>query len=102
MQTQVTARHFHASQRLRQYANERLSKLERYYDGITDAHVILRSTNALEKTAEITLNVYHKQLAAHDVAPSYEEAIDRCIEHLRKQIARYKGKLRSVDKDIHH
>ncbi|MFQ5569942.1 MAG: ribosome hibernation-promoting factor, HPF/YfiA family [Rhodothermales bacterium] len=102
MQTRITARHFHASPALRQYASERLSKLEKYYNGITDAHVVLRSNATLEKTAEITLNVYRQQLIAHDVAATYEDAIDQCVERLRKQIIKYKAKLRRVDKNIRH
>jgi len=100
MQTQITVRHFDASPELRDYAIDRLSKLERYYDGITDAHIIL-THDATIKAAEISLNVYRHRLAAHDEATTHEEAIDRCIERLRKQILRYKSKLRSVRKDSH-
>ncbi len=101
MHKQITARHFNASPALRTYAAERLSKLEKYYNGITDAHVILQAA-PLEKTAEITLGVYRQRLTAQDVAATHEEAIDRCVERLRKQIIRYKARLRRTDQDIHH
>ena len=39
MQTQITVRNFEASDNLRDYATERLAKLKRYYDGITDARI---------------------------------------------------------------
>ncbi len=61
MQTTITARHFTANPALRQYASARLSKLEKYYDGITDVHVVLHK-NSLTKTAEITLRVYRQRL----------------------------------------
>ena len=101
MQTTITARHFTANPALRQYASARLSKLEKYYDGITDVHVVLHKTS-LTKTAEITLRVYRQRLSAQDVAKTYEEAIDRCVVRLRKQVIRYKGKMRSTKKNIHH
>lgn len=41
-------------------------------------------------------------MSAQDRAKTYEEAIDRCVERLRKQIIRYKGKMRSTKKNIHH
>ena len=101
MNTQITARHFNASPALRTYAADRLARLHKYYDGITDAHIIL-DNEALEKAAEITLGVYRQRLAAQDAAGTHEEAIDRCVEHLRRQLKRYKAKLRSTDKDVHH
>ena len=104
MQTQITARHFNASPELRTYASNRLAKLERYYDGITGAHIILSTNNGQTdgKYAEITLNVFRQHLMAEDQASTHEEAIDHCVERLRRQILRYKAKLRSNNKDYHH
>ena len=96
MDTRITARHFNASTRLKEFALTRVEKLERFYDGITDARIVLGKHNAsgVNKTAEITLNVRRQSLTAHDQASSYEEAIDRCVNRLRRQIMRYKGKRR--------
>lgn len=103
METQFTARHFDASPTLQRYADRRLTKLERYYDGIVDAHVILDRDGApsAEKTAEITLGVYRRRLAANDAAPTYEKAIDNCVERLRRQLLKYKSRLRGTDRDEH-
>lgn len=102
MRTQITARNFNASPSLREYATEQLERLERYYDGITDARMTLIYENhgTIEKTAEVTLNVFRQQLAAHETGSTHEEAIDRCVKNLQRQIKKYKAKLRSVDKDI--
>ena len=99
MQTRITARHFEAPPALRTYASQRLARLEKFYDGITDARVVLHEQPA--KAAEITLNVYRQQLAAQDAGATHEEAIDRCVERLRKQILRYKARLRSKRHDRH-
>ena len=103
MNTQITARHFNANGTLRSFADERLSKLERFYDGIIDAHVILSEENksTSNKSAEINLNVYRQRLSAHDTASTFEEAIDCCVERLRRQVLKYKSKLKSKDKDYH-
>ncbi len=104
MQTRITARHFDASPTLRKHAADRLAKLERFYDGITNAHVVLSTTKdqVAGRYAEITLTVKRQRLTAEDSAPTHEAAIDNCVERLRRQILRYKAKLRSNDKDIHH
>ncbi len=102
-QTQITTRHVDVSDRVRQYAEDRTAKLEQFYDGIIDAHVILGEDNspASNKTAEININVYQKQLSADDSASTHEEAINQCVDHLRRQLEKYKAKLRDKNKDAH-
>lgn len=101
MQTQITARHFDANPALRDYASNKLTRLERYYDGITEARVVLSDEGgpAAGKSAEIIIHVYQKTLSANSDGTSHEEAIDRCMAAIRRQIKKYKGKLRSKDKD---
>lgn len=100
METQVTARHFDASPDLREYAAKRLAKLERYYDGIVDARVVLSTDgDATSKAAEVSVGVYGQRLVADSKASTHEAAIDSCVERLRRQVIKYKGRLRSTDKD---
>lgn len=103
LQIQVTARHVEISDRIRRYAQSRTQKLERYYDGIIDAHVILSKDNspAEEKTAEINIDVYQKRLSAGDSADTYEQAINKSVDHLRRQLEKYKAQLRRTDRDVH-
>lgn len=101
MEAQITARHFDANPELRNYASDKLSTLERYYDGITEARVILSEDGApaAGKSAEVVVHVYQRTLSANSQATSHEDAIDRCVKALRRQIKKYKAKLRSTDKD---
>lgn len=102
-QTQITTRHVDVSDEVRQYAEKRTGKLEQFFDNIIDAHVILGEDNspASKKTAEININVYQQQLSAEDSASTHQEAINLCVDHLRRQLEKYKAKLRSKDKDAH-
>lgn len=103
MQTQITARHFQASPQLRDFTSKRIAKLERYYDGITNVHVILSNGAGAssDKFAEISLNVFRDRLTAEDSAATHEEAIDHCVSRLKRQILKYKSKLRDKHKDVH-
>jgi putative sigma-54 modulation protein len=103
MQSQITARDTDLHPDLRNHVDSRLAKLERYYDGIINAHVILEESNApsSNKKAEINIDVYQKRLSAEDSAPTYEQAINQCVDHLRRQLKKYKARLRSKDKDAH-
>lgn len=101
METQMTTRNFDAPEGLHDHATRRLEKLERIYDGIVNAHVVLETDGRPpdDKKAEITLNVYQKRLAASSTAASHEKAINACTEGLRRQLKTYKGKLKSTDQD---
>ena len=96
MDTQITARHFSVTPQLKDFVVTRISKLERFYNGITGARVILSRHNASnrDKAAEITLSVYKQSLTAQVQAQSYEEAVDMCVMRLRRQVLRYKAKIR--------
>ena len=103
MRTEITFRHFDSVPALKDHASKRLAKLSRFYDGITDARVVLdvEQLDSTQKSVEISLGVYRQILTARDSASTHEEAINRCIAQLRRQIIRYKDKLHSVDKDVH-
>ncbi|MFC2086070.1 ribosome hibernation-promoting factor, HPF/YfiA family [Bacteroidota bacterium] len=104
MTTDVTFRHFSAVPNLRDHAENGVNKLSKFYDGITAAHVVLdvEQFDTTMKTAEISLAVYRQTLTASETAGTHEEAINGCVAHLRRQILKYKGRLRAIDKDVHH
>ena len=54
-----------------------------------------------EKTAEVVLTVFRQTLSASDIGPTHEKALDNCIEGLRRQLLKYKAKLRSKARDYH-
>ena len=103
MQMQVTARHFKANDELHSYVTQHVDKLQRYYDGITNARVVLellptQANGSPVCTAEISLNVYKQMLTAREEASSHEEAVNQCIGNLKRQVKRYKDKLRRKHK----
>lgn len=101
MQTQITARHFSADSTLKEYAETKLATLERYYNGIQEAQVILGEDGqpGSSKSAEVVIRVYQQTLSASNRGSTHEDAIDQCVKALRRQIKKYKAKLRSTDKD---
>ncbi|NNF59511.1 MAG: ribosome-associated translation inhibitor RaiA [Rhodothermaceae bacterium] len=98
MQTRITAHQTTATDQLRAYAEQSVSKLNRYYDGIHDVHVVLKDdpSPTADKRAEIALHVYRQTLNASDSAPTHEAAIDGCVRQLRRQVSRYKDRLRDT------
>ncbi|MEX0599249.1 MAG: ribosome-associated translation inhibitor RaiA [Rhodothermales bacterium] len=101
MQIQITARHFDADTDLKEYAGQKLAKLERFYDGITEAQVVFGDdgTPGRTKSAEVIVHVYQQTLSATSNGSTHEDAVDQCVKALRRQIKKYKARLRSTDKD---
>ncbi|NNE70931.1 MAG: ribosome-associated translation inhibitor RaiA [Rhodothermales bacterium] len=95
MHIQITARHFHASDRLHEYARKKLQRLERFYDGITGIEVILtKEGQPTTNSVEMNASVHRQQLVAHAEGQTHEEAVDECVDRLKRQVVKYKDKLR--------
>jgi len=97
MQIEIRSIHFKADQKLEDFIKEKLDKLSQFYDGVLSAEVSLKLDNndsADNKIAEIMLNVRGSDLYAKKQSKSFEESVDSVAEALRKQIIRYKEKLR--------
>lgn len=95
MHTRITARHFAASDGLRAHVAESLGKLERYFDRIHDARVVLNGEAAAPaKTAEVALALPRQTFTAASSATTHEAALDGCVRQLRRQVTRHKERLR--------
>ena len=95
MKVQIQSVHFDADQKLLDFIQQRLNKLEHFYTNVTDSEVILRLNNkdgAANKTVEIKLMVPGSTLFSQEDATSFEAAADAAVEALKSQIARYKAK----------
>lgn len=95
MKITVTSRRFKAPQSLVDYTKKALQKLERFYDGIIKADVILsyeKSTNSV-KAAEVKIVVYGKVLTAFMRSHDFKESVDRAIEKVLARLKKYKDKL---------
>jgi putative sigma-54 modulation protein len=96
MKLQVHSIHFNADQKLINFIQKRVDKLETFYDRLVDGEVFLRLNNeGIEnKTVEIKLNVPGTQLFAIEKARSFEAATDQAAEALKIQLQKFKTKLR--------
>ncbi len=100
MHIKFTARHFRAHVEIKEHAIEMVKKLDKFYDGIVTADIILsyeRATKSV-KSAEINLHVYGGVLTAKEKSEDYVKSIDAAVEKLVQQLTKYKTKLHAKDK----
>ncbi|HEX9006694.1 MAG TPA: ribosome-associated translation inhibitor RaiA [Bacteroidota bacterium] len=100
MQLKITARRFRAREELKEHAVEAVRKLDRFYDGIVTADVILSYEGATKsaKSAEINLHVYGGVLTARETSDDYLKSIDAAVEKMTQRLAKYKARLHLKDK----
>jgi putative sigma-54 modulation protein len=99
MKITVNAIHFDADKDLVDFVQERVNKLEHFYDGLLGGDVFLRVEKADDnrnKVAEIKLRTAGKELFAKRNCKTFEEATDTAIDAIKSQIKKHKEKQRSV------
>lgn len=99
MKINISSIHFKADQKLEDFVQERLQKLSSIYDGLIGSEVTLRldkNSNTENKVAEIKLFIRGNDLFAKKQCKSFEEATDSAVEALRKQLAKYKDKVKGL------
>lgn len=98
MNITIQSVHFDASERLEEFINQKVGKLDQFSDDIIEAEVILRvdkADTAENKLAEIELGIPGDNLFAKKQSKSFEESVDLACEALRKQLMKRKEKLKA-------
>jgi len=98
MTIQTNAVHFSADRKLLDFIKTRLEKLEQFFDRIVSADVVLRLENSgkiKEKVTEIKLNIPGTTLFVKENNKSFEAAVDSAIDALKRQLIKYKERMRS-------
>ncbi len=104
MKIRIQSVHFNADQKLLDFIQRKVDKLDQFFDRIIDGEVILRlekSSDDKNKVAEIKVWIPGGVLFAKEQCKSFEEAADLAVESLQKQITKHKGKIsgHSYDKE---
>lgn len=93
MEVKVHSVHFSADKKLLDYIDEKVNKLELFFDNIVAGEVFLRidkSSDGENKISEVKLLVPGKELFAKKQCKTFEEAVSLSVEALRKQIEKTK------------
>ena len=97
MQINLTGHHVEITDSLRNYVNEKMEKLERHFDKVSNTHVILSVENVRHK-AEATVHMSGNDIFAEATETDMYAAIDALVDKLDRQVKKYKEKI----KNHHH
>lgn len=95
MQLNLSGHHVEITDSMRAYVEEKLTKLERHFDHLTNVQVIL-SVEKLEQKAEASLHLAGgNDIHAESVNGDMYAAIDAMVDKLDRQVLKHKEKLKS-------
>ena len=90
MDIKINAIHFEATEKLNDFINKKVDNLVKYNEEISNAEVILKVVKpetAMNKEASVRLKVpRNDDMFASKVADTFEEAIDNCVDALKRQL----------------
>ena len=92
MQLNLTGHHVDITPALRDYVNNKLERLERHFDHVTNVHVIL-SVEKQRQKAEATIHVTGNNIFANAEDQDMYAAIDALIDKLDRQVRKHKEKV---------
>jgi len=93
---QLTGRNVEVTDALRDYVNQKLSRLDRFNDQITDAKVVMTVRDVRDASrrnrVEVQINVPHGIIRAEEHHADMYAAIDKVSDVLERQLRKYKTK----------
>ncbi len=98
MNIKIHSIHFDADQKLLDFINERLRKIENFFDHITGTEVFLKldakGHQISDKVAEIKVSLPGKVLFSEERSKVFESSVDAAYESIIKQMKKHKDKIR--------
>jgi putative sigma-54 modulation protein len=91
MRVTFTARHYKPSQRLKEYAEDEVTKLEKVFDGIISCNIVLDYQKDIQ-IAEINVVVLGQTLTVIEKTEDIYKSIDLAVGKMERQLIRYKEK----------
>jgi len=92
MQLNVNGHHVDVTPSMHDYVSQKMERLERHFDHVTNVHVIL-SVEKLRQKAEATLHISGGNLFADAQDEDMYAAIDAMVDKLDRQIKKHKEKV---------
>lgn len=88
----ITGRHVEVTEAMKQYALDKLSKVERFHANVIDLNVTM-DIQKLDHKVDIIIKFNHFKIKLQAVSDNMYTAIDKVVSKLQAQLRKYKDKL---------
>ena len=92
MHVTVTFRHMDPTDALKEFAEDKLARIQKYLDWPLDANVVL-STERFQHVAEVSATVRGGTFNGAERSEDMYVSIDRAVEKLERQVVKFKEKM---------
>lgn len=91
---EIVGRNLDITDAMRSYAEDKLSRLTRFFDNVVDAKITMsyRQGRAEPATVEVQVNVPNGMVRAEESGDDTYAAIDLVVDKLERQLKRFKGR----------
>lgn len=91
----ISARHMDVTEALRNYAQQKVAKLTKYYDRIQEIEVVFDAGKE-SVNVEVIVHAEHRDMfVAHEGGTDTYASIDGCVHKLERQLTEHKQMLRN-------
>lgn len=103
MNLTISGHHLDITPAMREYVSNKLERVSRRFDQVTDVRVLLSLDNQRDKNkrqrAECTIHLKGGELFAESAHEDMYAAIDELMDKLDRQVIRHKDKLKAHDRN---
>ncbi len=99
MEIRIKSIHFDATEKLQEFINKKVEKLQKSYEDIQKVEVQLKVEKpaaALNKTTSLTVTAPGNTLFVEKTCDTFEEGMDLCLDAMKVQLTKFKEKQRKL------
>lgn len=99
MEIRIKSIHFDATEKLQEFINKKVEKLQKSYEDIQKVEVLLKVEKpaaALNKTTSLTVTAPGNTLFVEKTCDTFEEGVDLCLDAMKVQLTKFKEKQRNL------
>lgn len=99
MEIRIKSIHFDATEKLQEFINKKVEKLQKSYEDIQKVEVQLKVEKpaaALNKTTSLTVIAPGNTLFVEKTCDTFEEGVDLCLDAMKVQLTKFKEKQRNL------
>lgn len=99
MEIKIQSIHFDATEKLQDFIEKKVAKLERTFEDIKTAEVqlkVVKPATAQNKETSLTVSVPGQTLFVEKTCDTFEEGVDLCVDAMKVQLTKFKEKARKM------
>ena len=99
MEIKIQSIHFDATEKLQDFIEKKVAKLEKTFEDIKTAEVqlkVVKPATAQNKETSLTVSVPGQTLFVEKTCDTLEEGVDLCVDAMKVQLTKFKEKARKM------